>query len=222
MLRPATPARVPTRPLWFVGGAVRVGPVGTQGEAVTYLRAADWDVLPIPEHSTAVRLIETWHYAHSAPNTSTYRHGIYRKGEPWGDPYGVALWIPPTRAAAETVAGDWRGVLALSRLVVDPDLPTNGASFLLGRSMRQIDRTRWHTFITYADTAQGHTGAIYKATNWTELGPVPAGDTWVDDHGRQRGRKRGGRTLTAAEMRALGFVRQPSLPKIKFVQWEAA
>ena len=52
MLRPATPARVPTRPLWFVGGAVRVGPVGTQGEAVTYqLIRGDATTLPLADNS---------------------------------------------------------------------------------------------------------------------------------------------------------------------------
>jgi len=188
---------------------------------VTHLRSAEWVVAPIPDHGSAVRLIEAWHYSRSAPNTSTYRHGLYRADMPMGDPYGVALWIPPTRAAAETVANDWRGVLALSRLVVAPDMPTNSASFLMGRSMKAIDRKRWHTLLTYADTGEGHTGAIYRATNWTELGSVPAGDTWVGFDGRQRGRKRGGRTYTADEMRALGFTRRPNLPKIKFVHREA-
>ena len=132
--------------------------------------------------------------------------------------HGAALWIPPTRTAGEAVAGDaWAGVLALSRLVVAPEMPTNAASFLLGGSMRQIDRDRWPVLLTYADTRQGHTGAIYRATNWTCDGPVPAGDVWIDGTGRQRGRKRGNRTLSAAEMRAAGFERAPAAPKIRFV-----
>ena len=136
---------------------------------------------------------------------------------------GAALWIPPTRSAAEALLtngrgdDDWQGVLSLSRLVVDPALPPNAASVLLGRSMRLIDRTRWHTLVTYADTNQGHTGAIYRATNWTCDGPVPAGDVWVNQIGEQRGRKRGGRTMTAAQMEAAGFTRQPAAPKIRFV-----
>lgn len=184
-----------------------------------HLRSADWEVLPVPDHGTASRVIRAWHYSRSTPNTSTYRHGLYPRGSVLhGDPHGVALWIPPTRRAAESVAGDdWQGVLVLSRLVVDPDLPTNGASFLLGGSMRLIDRGRWPVLLTYADTAQGHTGAIYKATNWMCLGAVPAGDTWVNDSGEQRGRKRGGRTMTVAQMIDAGFTRNPVAPKIKFV-----
>lgn len=183
-----------------------------------------WTIAPIVDHADAVRLIERWHYSRSAPNTSTARHGLYVMGETiMAEPQGVAMWIPPTRAAAESVAGDdWQGVLCLTRLVVSPDVPTNGVSFLLGRSMRAIDRDRWPWLLTYADMALGHTGAIYRATNWTEVGQVPAGDTWIDGDGRQRGRKRGGKTLLASEMRAAGFTRREPAPKIKFVHGPVA
>ena len=163
----------------------------------------------------AVHLVRLFHYAHSASNTATYCHGLF---DPQGVQAGAAIWIPPTKGAALTVASDWTGVLALSRLVVAPDAPKNAASFLLGRSMRLIDRGRWPWLLTYADTRLGHTGGIYLATNWTRVGPVPAGDVWVHRlTGEQRGRKRGGRTLLAREMEELGFVRQPPHPKIKFV-----
>lgn len=183
----------------------------------THLRSADYDVRSIPSHAEAVNLITLVHYSHSAPNTSTMRHGLYRAGL-MGELVGVALWLPPIKAAAMTVNADnWQGVLSLSRLALLPGLPTNAASHLLGRSMRLIDRDRWPTLLTYADTRLGHTGAIYKATNWRSLGEVPAGDTWIGADGGQRGRKRGGRSLRVAEMLALGFVRCPPAPKIKFV-----
>jgi hypothetical protein len=108
-------------------------------------------------------------------------------------------------------------VLALSRFAVDAEVPSNGASFLLGQSMRAVNRRRWPILLTYADTAEGHTGAIYRATNWRCLGLVPAGDSWVTPDGRMMGRKRGGHTYTVAEMVAAGFVRRPTAPKWKFV-----
>jgi hypothetical protein len=188
---------------------------------VTHLRASEgWSVQTI-ELWEARHLIGLWHYSKSSPNTATYRHGLI--GPDWAH-YGAAVWIPPTRAAAEKVAGtDWEGVLCLSRLVVAPEVPTNGASFLLGRSMRLIDRDRWPVLLTYADTRLGHTGAIYKATNWESHGPVPAGDVWVHSvTGEQRGRKRGPKTLTAEQMRELGYDRMPSLPKIRYVHRVAA
>lgn len=183
------------------------------------LRSAEWTVEPCPI-GDAVAIIQREHYARGAPNTAVYTHGLYRRDD-WypllGPIEGAALWLPPTRRAAESVADErWRGVLVLSRLVVAPDVPTNGASFLLGRSMAAIDRDRWHTLLTYADTAHGHTGAIYRATNWTPLGEVAAGDTWIGPAGEQRGRKRGGRNRSAADMRAAGY-RQVRSRKVKFI-----
>lgn len=183
---------------------------------MSHLRSADgWRVETI-ELWEARHFIKLWHYAKSSPNTATYRHGLI--GPDWVH-YGAAVWLPPTRAAAEKVAGEeWHGVLCLSRLVVAPEVPTNGASFLLGRSMKLIDRKRWPVLLTYADTKLGHTGAIYKATNWETHGPVPAGDVWVHSTtGEQRGRKRGPTNLSGEQMRALGFERVASLPKIRFV-----
>ncbi len=183
------------------------------------LRSHEWAVHHITSHGEARRLIAAWHYSGSCSNTSTYRHGLYRSDVVLhGDAYGVALWLPPTRTAAESLAGDdWQGVLSLSRLVVAPEVPANGASFLMGRSMRLIDRDRWPVLVTYADTNQGHTGAIYKATNWRCDGEVAAGDVWQDHLGRLCGRKRGGFTYTAAEMTAMGMTRRPAKPKIRFV-----
>jgi len=183
---------------------------------VNALRATDWIVQTIPDHATAAAFVRRHHYAKGTPNTSTHRHGLYRHGVLVGDLLGVALWLPPTKAAALSVSEDWQGVLSLSRLAVHPSVETNGASFLLGRSMRLLDK-RWHTLVTYADTSHGHTGAIYKATNWECVGPVPAGDVWVTPEGVQVGRKRGRFNYTKAEMEARGYTLRPAAPKIKFV-----
>lgn len=127
--------------------------------------------------------------------------------------------MPPTRRAAESVAGaGWQGVLCLSRLVILPDEPTNAATLLLGASMRLVAAdTRWHTLLTYADTRQGHTGAIYRATNWHYLGLQPGSSSWVDPGtGRQVARK-ATHSRTVDEMLAAGYQRIPPSPKHKFV-----
>ena len=181
-----------------------------------HLRSGDYEVHSVPTHAEAMARVREWHYARGGTNTSTYRHGLYRSGL-MGELVGVAIWIPPTKNAALTVSDNWQGVLSLSRLACQPGLPTNAASFLLGGSMRLIERGRWPVLLTYADTGHGHTGAIYRATNWRCLGEVPAGDTWTSSDGRQVGRKRGGKTLTVAEMIAQGCARNDPSPKIKFV-----
>ena len=180
-----------------------------------HLHATEWRVTPCG-HSTAVVFIESIHYAGGAPNTSVATYTLRHIGD--SRIYGVALWLPPTRPAAESVdPTNPRGVLALSRFCIAEGVPTNGASFLLGRSMQLLDRATWPTLLTYADTLYGHTGAIYRATNWTCLGEVPGSDAWVSETGERRGRKRGGRNLSVVEMAILGFTRLPKATKIKFV-----
>lgn len=174
-------------------------------------------VAPVP-HALGRAFVASHHYAGGAPNTSVFCHGLLLNEEL----VGVALWLPPTRVAAESVTGGrgsdaWRGVLALSRLAVAPSVPKNGASFLIGRSIRLIrQEPRWHTLLTYADTAQGHTGAIYRATNWTYLGTTAPGRRWATPDGRQvTGKSTVNRTK--AEMLALGYRQLPPSVKHKYV-----
>jgi hypothetical protein len=182
------------------------------------LRRGEWRVEPL-EQSEAVAFLERVHYSGGAPNTSVARHGLRRADG--GELRGVALWLPPIRQAALSVhPGDPRGVLALSRLAVDDEVPVNGASFLLAASMRALDRSRWPVLLTYADTRHGHTGAIYRATGWRHLGLVPgsSGHAWQHPGtGEHRSQKRGKVNTPAAVMRAAGFERLPTMPKHKYV-----
>jgi hypothetical protein len=174
-------------------------------------------VCNVRDHAECVGFMRRWHYSQGASKVAVARHGLYPAGL-FGELSGVALWLPPIVAAARKVGGDdWRGVLSLTRLAVLPGMPTDAASFLLGRSMKLIDRERWPILVTFADTRLGHTGAIYKATNWRCDGPVAAGATWMLPNGTQVGSKRGARNLTVDEMRAMGAERLGDLPKIRFV-----
>lgn len=187
-------------------------------QAGTHLRKRDYEVRDCSLSATLAFLREV-HYAGGRGTTATYCHGLFRQG----CLVGVALWLPPTRVAALSVDEDWRGVLSLSRLAVGPAEPTNAASFLLGRSMRLVaaDR-RFHTLLTYADERQGHTGAIYRATNWDYVGTMRGASAWIDEDGHQvsarTGRPHERGTRSHAEMAALGYVRIPRSRKHKFVK----
>lgn len=186
------------------------------------LSRKDWLVERVP-HGEASAVIVRWHYSKSGPNTGQ-TFGLFRRDSyPMASLSGAALWLPPTRRAAEAVAGDeWRGVLSLSRLAVDPALPRNAASFLLAASMRLLDRKAWPTLLTYADTRHGHTGAIYLATGWTLDARVNSGAYFVHEAtGKQVGRKRGKRNIPVAELRAAGYGEVRS-DKLRFVHRKAA
>lgn len=61
----------------------------------------------------------------------------------------------------------------LSRLVIQTSAP-NAASFLIGRSLTMLERPS--AVVSYADSAWGHVGAIYQATNWLYTGATKSHD----------------------------------------------
>ena len=58
--------------------------------------------------------------------------------------------------------------LELNRLVVEDNLTKNVLSFFLSQSLQQLPRP--NVIVSYADSAQGHHGYIYQATNWIYTG----------------------------------------------------
>jgi hypothetical protein len=195
------------------GAALPLNAIDYQGR----LRKGEWEVRPV-SISVARELVEKYHYARGASNTRTYLHGLFRTGAFWeSDCLGVAWWIPPTRGAAEaTYPENWQGVLALSRLVVAPGVPKNACTFLLSRSVKLIPAKEWPCLVTYADDWRGHTGTIYRASNWDYAGKTGAEETYTID-GVMTARKAGGRTRTRAEMVALGARCEGRHQKHKYV-----
>lgn len=180
------------------------------------LRRKEWRV-DTCSLAQATELVERLHYSAGAANTATFRHGLFHL-ESWPLVVsGCALWIPPTRTAAQATWPDnWRGVLALSRLAIECEVPTNGASFLLSASERLIrEHPRWECLVTYADEWQGHTGAIYRAAGWEYVGLTKPERVYVLN-GRMTARKAGPVTRTNAEMLALGATNVGSFARHKF------
>lgn len=180
------------------------------------LRKSQWAVRSIPL-AVGEALIEREHYAAGCANTATYRHGLYELAHP-ARIRGVALWMPPTRSAAASIyPEDWRGVLALSRLAIEPDVPKNAATFLLARSRRLIDRARWPCLVTYADEGQGHDGLIYRLDGWTFDGFTKPEPTYSLE-GRMIARKAGPKTRTHDEMMALGCKLEGRFRRLRFLR----
>lgn len=189
------------------------------------LRKSEWFVETCSRHE-AQRLVAEYHYAQLSSPVISCRHGLFRYDDPVRC-QGAALWIPPTREAAVKVLKQldlkgevpWQRVLALSRLVVAPEVPTNGASFLMTCSEKLIRKDGvWKVLVTYADTRLGHTGAIYKATGWTYLGETGASRSYIREDGMMIANKTGSRHRSEAEMAALGAVRTDPYPKHKFAK----
>lgn len=160
------------------------------------------------------QFIKEHHYAKGCANTATIAFGLYRSGTL----VGAALWMPPTKVCAQSVAGvQWKNVLSLSRLAIAPGEPTNAASIFIGACIRDIRKEgRWSSLVTYADGSQGHTGTIYKATNWQYIGVTKPEPRWVDSDGRQVSRK-STKSRNNEQMKALGYRLDGKYSKHKFV-----
>jgi hypothetical protein len=177
------------------------------------LKKEDWYVADV-SMQIGRKYVERWHYSKGGSNTRVYMHGLYCVGERL--PRGVAWWIPPTKGAAlATYPENWKGVLALTRLVIVPGEPQNAASFLLAGSRKLIDRKKWPCLVTYADEWRGHTGGIYRADNWEYAGKTKPQPVWVRD-GVMVARKAGPKTRTKTEMLQLGAEYLGSHAKHKF------
>jgi len=61
----------------------------------------------------------------------------------------------------------------LSRLVIQTEL-RNAASILVGRSLNMLEKPS--AVVSYADTAWGHSGIVYQATNWLYTGATKSHD----------------------------------------------
>lgn len=83
---------------------------------------------------------------------------------------GVAMYgVPASSTLLRGICGDEeaKNVYELTRLWVDDSVGKNGESFLIGRSLRLLDR---EIVVSFADSSQGHVGYVYQATNWIYTG----------------------------------------------------
>ena len=176
-------------------------------------KASDYEVRKV-KHAEASVFIKQHHYAKGCSLTSTEAFGLFRTGLL----VGAALWMPPTKVCAESVdKAEWKKVLSLSRLAVLEGEPKNVASLFIGAMLRTLRREgRWVALVTFADESQGHTGAIYKATNWRYLGRTKPAPRWVDAQGRQVSVK-ATKSRTVSEMQKLGYRIEGRFSKHKFV-----
>lgn len=180
------------------------------------LRREDWFVDDISARDARDFIVQH-HYSKGASNTRVYSHGLFRRGEEML--YGAALWLPPTRVAAESVNKEhWTRVLSLTRLACHPDAPKNAASFLLAGSIKRIKCDgRFASLVTYADDRMGHTGAIYRASNWEYVGKTKPTPAWVDPNTGKQVARKSTKSRTNQQMLDLGFKMIGSFSRHKYV-----
>ena len=171
---------------------------------VTRLKKKDWLVRPM-NVGRGIELCKEYHYARGASNTSVVTMGLFPIPSFFdSEAQGAAIWIPPPPAVSKRFGVRLDQILALSRLAISPSVPCNGASFLIGGAVRYIRKNLEHIryLVTYADTMEGHTGAIYRASNWTYDGLTQSKPRWKKN-GRLLSPMKGHNNRTVQEMKTI-------------------
>lgn len=119
------------------------------------------------DFQTAMDAVIKNHYLHRrAPYSHAY--GLYEKDT--GNLVGVVNYgVPASSTLLKGICGEseMHNIYELNRLWIDDSVPKNGESFLVGNSLKLLDK---EIIVSYADTSQGHVGYVYQATNFIYTG----------------------------------------------------
>ena len=122
-----------------------------------------------------------WHYLHAGSC------GMNIGGFLNGELICLGKFISSTRNESATKLGyKTREVLELARLVVHPKYQKhNLLSWFLARCERIIRKSRPEIkcLVSFADSTFNHSGAVYKASNWTLIDTIPPDYFYLSDNG---------------------------------------
>ena len=143
------------------------------------MSVTDFIVEEIPRKSV-VKFIEKHHYSHNTNGVqSLYHYGLFTEGN-FGLPkmIGAMMYahpsMPATAAKYNPINPD--KCLELRRLVCIDDTPKNTESYFIGQTFKLLKQTTdMEVIVSFADGYHGHTGVIYKATNFDYLGETAKG-----------------------------------------------
>ncbi len=143
------------------------------------MSVTDFTVEEIPRKSV-VKFIEKHHYSHNVNGVqSLYHYGLFTEGN-FGIPkmIGAMMYAHPSMpaTAAKYNPINPEKCLELRRLVCIDDTPKNTESYFIGQTFKLLKRdTDMEVIVSFADQHHGHTGVIYKATNFDYLGETSKG-----------------------------------------------
>ena len=133
-----------------------------------------------------VKFIEKHHYSHNVNGVqSLYHYGLYTEGN-FGLPkmIGAMMYAYPSMPATAAKYNPINPTkcLELRRLVCIDDTPKNTESYFIGQTFKMLKRdTDMEVVVSFADQHHGHTGVIYKATNFEYLGETARGRVLMVD-----------------------------------------
>ena len=119
------------------------------------------------DFKTAMDVLIKNHYLHrQAPYSHAY--GLFEKET--DKLVGVVNYgVPASTTLLRGICGEEEksNIYELNRLWIDDSVPKNGESFLVGNTLKLLDK---EIIVSFVDTSQGHTGYVYQATNFLYTG----------------------------------------------------
>jgi len=149
------------------------------------MKVTDFTV-ELVQRRAITKFIEKHHYSHNMNGIQSYYHfGLYRDGK-FGLPemIGAMLYAMPSMPAT---ANKYNPInpdkcYELRRLVCIDDTPKNTESYFIGQTFKWLKQnTDMEVIVSFADAEYGHTGVIYKATNFEYLGTTASGRKLIVD-----------------------------------------
>lgn len=118
-------------------------------------------------YQEAMELIIANHYLHRKAPCSMAFGLIDNKTN---ETKGVVIYgVSASSTLLRGICGDdeAKNVYELTRLWIDDSVAKNGESFLIGRTLKQLDK---EIVVSFADSSQQHVGVVYQATNFLYTG----------------------------------------------------
>lgn len=147
----------------------------------------------------ANRIFIKKHYAHRAvPISECY--GVFAPSGKYHDRCvgAISFGKPASPSLCVGACGkeNSKRIYELNRLWLSDECPRNSESMVIGRALKyiKISHPDW-ILVSYADTKQGHSGIIYRATNWIYTGlsdARPCGDYATENGKHSRHAKKQG------------------------------
>ena len=126
------------------------------------------------EHSPYTPMIQkflkTWHYSDYTYLQHKETFTLWRPGN-FNIPELIGVCVYTRPAGASAAKKYWPDnpdkCLELRRLCLIDDTPKNAESYFVSRTIKWLKKhTDWEYIISYADPEEGHSGVIYRASNF--------------------------------------------------------
>ena len=178
--------------------------------------AEGWSVRQI-KSSVGREFIRENHYTRTCHN-GPMCWGLFHGDELIGV---CAFATPSSEAVRRSVfgAGFEDSVTELHRLFIVDGTPTNSESWFIVRALRGLleYRPMIRAVLSFADSSEGHTGVIYRATNALFCGTTGRSRFWRDTEGRLRHPRQCGVNITPEMASERGWVGEMRDAKYRYL-----